>query len=114
MSAENKTCPFTSECGYIKYRANRPDIHIPPLPDNGSCGKNIEDCPRYKYASSNEESERVFVEKVINIHNPDPENIKTVLTIELPINEDEIKKSFPVIEENGEQKKRIVGGGFRS
>lgn len=89
-------------------------MHIPPLAEAESCGKNIKKCPRYIYAGTEDESERIRIEKVSNIHNSDPENPKTVLTIELPVDQNEINESYPVIEKNGERQKRIVGGGFRS
>lgn len=44
--ATKTECPMYSDCGFVKWRRERPDLHITLLPENGDCGKPTIDCGR--------------------------------------------------------------------
>ena len=39
-------CPLYIDCGFVKWRKERPYGHMTPLPADGDCGKLVEDCGR--------------------------------------------------------------------
>ncbi len=87
--ATPEQCPFYNECGFIKFRKERPDKHSPALPEDGDCGKPYQTCGR-----------------------PNP-NIPIKLEESFPVTREEIEIVYPeCVEESGE-KHRLVGGAFK-
>ncbi|EKE13422.1 MAG: hypothetical protein ACD_13C00021G0024 [uncultured bacterium] len=88
----SKECPLYNECGFVKWRIERPDSHIPPLPKDGDCGKPAVTCGRL------EESHPVGISLSVTDYGP-----KTY---------EEIVIGFPEIpNENGRPPRRLVGSG---
>lgn len=44
--ATREQCPEYENCGFVKYRLQRPDRQMQPLPENGDCGKDVDICGR--------------------------------------------------------------------
>jgi len=81
-------CPEYANCGYVKWRKERPDLHMPPLPESGDCGKLITACGRLNPAV--------------------PFAVETYG----PLTREEIDASFPELpNKNGRPKRRLIGGG---
>lgn len=87
--AIEKECDCYNECGFVQWRKDQPDNHIQPLPENGDCGINPQDCLRRK--------SNLFV--------------KIELSEYGATNQREFDESLPPINGEGEKIKRLVGGG---
>jgi hypothetical protein len=86
--ATSKECPQYEICGFIKWRRERPDSHILPLPENGDCGKDVDLCGRLDR------------DVPINIEKYGPQT------------RDELEIGFPELPNNNNRpKRRLVGGG---
>ena len=86
--ATRTECPFYDQCGYVLWRSQRPDGHMPELPENGDCGKPVSVCGRV-----------------------DPK-IPHKVEVYGPITREELKAGFPLIpNQNGRPPRRLVGGG---
>jgi hypothetical protein len=89
MAKENE-CPFYGDCEYIRWRINRPDPNMLPLPDNGDCGKNVNLCGRLN------------------------RNVPINVTDKGPRTDEEIKMAYPLLpNENGRPQRRLTGGGLK-
>jgi hypothetical protein len=89
-SEKVKKCPSYDSCGFVKWRKDRPDDHITPLPSSGDCGKKIEDCGRLD----------PFIPIEINKYGP--------------VTREELDITFPELSNtNNRPKRRLVGGGYR-
>lgn len=88
--ATRTECEHYEECGFVKWRTEKPDGHMTPLPENGDCGKKIEECGRL---------------------NP---NVPTDISAYGPKFHSELELGFPEIpNRNNRPRRRLVGGGHR-
>jgi hypothetical protein len=88
--ATSKECPQYENCGFVKWRIERPDLHILPLPENGDCGKAIIVCGRL------DSGVPIMLEKYG------------------PETREEFDISFPELpNKNNRPTRRLVGGGYR-
>lgn len=44
--ATPEQCPFYNECGFVKFRKERPFANVVPIPTSGDCGKDPNTCGR--------------------------------------------------------------------
>ena len=104
--AISEQCPAYEKCGYVKWRHARPDLHMLPLPPDGDCGKEVNKCPRYEYATTNNEK---LHNKINDIYHVENAHIH-----ELPITDEESKIAFPLLpNENNRPFRRFSGGAHR-
>lgn len=104
--ATAEQCQAYKDCGFVKWRQARPDLHMLPLPPDGNCGIEVKTCPRYKYATTDDEILRDQTNGVFHVEN--------AYTHKLPITKEEIISVFPLLpNKNNRPKRRIVGGGHR-
>lgn len=90
--ATHEQCPSYNDCGFVKWRNERPDAHILPLPKDGDCGKSAVSCGR--------------LEKF------PPPGIKLSVEAYGPQTREELDSSFPNIpNNNGRPPRKLVGGG---
>lgn len=47
--AKEGECPFYDDCGFVKWRKDRPFETIVPMPLNGDCGKDVNLCARVNH-----------------------------------------------------------------
>lgn len=97
--ATHEQCPRYDDCGFVKWRNERPDTHILPLPEDGDCGKDIlieydDGSLVYGCARLNKSIGSIDVEKYG------------------PQTREELDSSFPDIpNNNGRPSRKLVGGG---
>lgn len=87
--ATPEQCPFYNNCGFVKFRKERPDKHSPVLPENGDCGKSFQTCGR--------------ADPIIPIS----------LEAHGPVTHEEIKIVYPEIPDKSGKKHRLVGGAHK-
>jgi hypothetical protein len=92
--ATHEQCPEYENCGFVKWRRERPDLHAVPLPEDGDCGIDPEKCMRLHL-------------------NRAPKNLINKLMIETygPATNQEMEVSLPEIYTKNGRSSRIVGGG---
>jgi hypothetical protein len=90
MATENE-CRDYEKCGFVRWRIDRPDVHIAVLPENGDCGKSVDTCGR-------------LCENI-------PAGINLSVESYGPHTSEEIELGFPEIPSNRERPRRLIGGG---
>ena len=100
-------CSAYKDCGYVKWRRDRPSEHMEPLPADGDCGKKKpQECPRFIYITSDDEKVRSEINSIYHVEN--------VYTHTLPISSEEMKIAFPLQPRSKEgSKKRLSPGVHR-
>lgn len=88
--ATPEQCKFYDKCGFVAFRKDRPDMHTPPLPENGDCGKSVQTCGRA---------------------NP-------IVPIDIkqygPVTREEVDVVYPeMVDSKTGKKHRLVGGAFK-
>lgn len=87
--ATKEQCGGYDICGYVKWRKERPYCGMAPLPPDGDCGKNIEQCGR--------------MDNDIPIH----------IEAYGPQSDSEMRDTFPEVVGDSGHIRRLVGGAHR-
>jgi len=103
--ATTERCDYYNDCAFVMYRKSRPDTNMAPLPENGNCGINSDECLRRRYQEANTE-DRNRMNKICHVTD--------ISSYRLPISANEIDVVYPKLpNNNGRDFRRIIGGAHR-